>query len=76
MVVTLPPDLAAALDQLARQRQTEVESLVLEAVREKYGPLPTVPTPQDDWQRLVLSAASDCGVALPDEAFGSEALYE
>lgn len=32
--------------------------------------------PQDDWERRLLEAASDCGVSLADEALRREALYD
>ena len=32
--------------------------------------------PQDDWERLLLSAASDCGVSLSDLALGRDEMYE
>lgn len=32
--------------------------------------------PRDEWERLLLSAASDCGVALSNEALSSEGLYD
>lgn len=31
---------------------------------------------QDEWERLVLSAGSHCGVSLSHEALSSEGLYE
>jgi hypothetical protein len=51
--------------------------------RESTGPenAPPVPNkhslqPRDEWERRLLSAASDCGVALSNEALSSEGLYE
>lgn len=32
--------------------------------------------PQDEWERRLFTAATDCGVALSHEAVGSEGLYE
>jgi hypothetical protein len=32
--------------------------------------------PQDEWQRRLRQAASDCGVSLSDEAVSSEGIYE
>lgn len=32
--------------------------------------------PQDDWQRRLRQAASDCGISLPDSALSSEGIYE
>ena len=32
--------------------------------------------PGDEWERRLLTAATDCGVALSHEALSSEGLYE
>lgn len=32
--------------------------------------------PQDDWERRLREAASDCGVSPPDEALSREELYD
>jgi hypothetical protein len=74
MVIVPAPDLASALAELARQKNVTPESLALAALRERFlaGP----PVPQDEWERRLLSAASDCGVSLSNEALSSEGLYE
>jgi predicted DNA-binding antitoxin AbrB/MazE fold protein len=33
-------------------------------------------SPPDQWERLVLGLAMDCGISLPDSAVSSEGLYE
>jgi len=49
--------------------------LVLNALRERF--LAVAPLePRDDWERRLLEAATDCGVALSDEDVSSEGLYE
>jgi hypothetical protein len=74
MVISLSPELEAALRDLARRRGVHPESLALEALREHF--LASAPLPADEWERRLLSAASDCGVSLPHGALTSESLYE
>jgi predicted transcriptional regulator len=75
MVITLEPDLEAVLNQLARTQGVEPEHLALQALRERFlRPVP--PIKQDEWERDVLAAGSDCGVSLSNEAVSSEGLYD
>jgi predicted DNA-binding antitoxin AbrB/MazE fold protein len=32
--------------------------------------------PRDEWERLLRSLATDCGVSLPNSALGREELYD
>lgn len=76
MVITVGPDLEAALKDQARKQGVSPEVLALEALREQFlEPAPQL-QPQDEWERRLLGAASDCGVSLSDEALGREELYE
>lgn len=76
MVITLGPELEAALNELARRQGVTPEVLALNALRERFL-TPTQPvSPQDEWERRLLGAASDCGVSLPHSAVSSEGLYE
>jgi hypothetical protein len=76
MVITLEPDLAAALNDQAHQQGVAPEVLALNALRERFL-APAVPVqPRDEWERRLLGAATDCGVALSHAAVGSEGLYE
>jgi hypothetical protein len=76
LVISLPPEVEAALNELARQQGVAPEALVIDALRGRLG----VPTwaiePRDDWERLILQAGTNCGVSLPHEALSSEGLYE
>jgi hypothetical protein len=76
MVITLPKQLAVAVDEQAKRRGVSPENLAIEAIRDRY--LPKVPpvVPQDEWERRLFSAAIDCGVSVPDEALSSEGLYD
>jgi hypothetical protein len=76
MVITLGPELEAALDEQARRRGVAGEVLVLDALRERFlAPAPPV-RPQDEWERRLLGLAKDCGVSLSDAALSRKALYE
>ena len=76
MVITLDSNLEFALNDMARQRGIAPEILALDALRQRFlSPVPRV-QPQDDWERRLLGAAKDCGVALSHESVSSEGLYE
>ena len=75
MVITLDPDLEAALKELARIRGLAPEVLVIEVLRERLLVSADL-EPQDEWERGLLTAARECGVSLPDSALSSEGLYE
>jgi len=76
MVISLSPELDTALTHLADEQGTTVEEIANKALKEKFLAPPAKVQPQDDWERLLFSAASDCGVALSHEAVSSEGLYE
>lgn len=76
MVITLGPDLAAALNQLARKQGIAPELLALNALRERFLAPALKVQPRDEWGRDLLAAATDCGVSLSNEAVSSEGLYE
>ena len=67
MVITLTPQLEAALSEQARRRGVAPETLALEALRERFLPAPAL-EPRDEWERRLLGLAKDCGVSLSDEA--------
>jgi hypothetical protein len=75
MVITLGPELEAALKEQARRQGVTPEELALNALRQHFlGAAP--PQPRDEWERRLLGLAKDCGVSLPDWAVSREALYE
>jgi hypothetical protein len=76
MVITLGPELEAAVSELARRRGVAPEVLVLNLLRERFLDTASPLQPQDEWERRLLSAASDCGVSLSNESVSSEGLYE
>ncbi len=75
MVITLGPDLEAALSDAARKEGVSPEVLALNALRERFLGHAEL-QPRDDWERGLLEAARECGVSLPDWALSSEGLYD
>jgi hypothetical protein len=76
MVITLVPELDAALKEQARRQGIAPEELALNALKERFlGPALSI-QPQDEWERRLLSAATDCGTSLTHEAVSSEGIYE
>jgi hypothetical protein len=80
MTITLTADIEQAIAEQAQRRGTTPESLILEALREKFiASRPTAPLPpqlRDDWERMLLSVGTSCAVSLPPEAVSSEGLYD
>jgi hypothetical protein len=76
MVITLGPDLEAALGKVAHTQGVAPETLALDALRERFLAAPVRLQPRDEWERGLLNAARDCGVSLPDSALSSEGLYD
>ena len=76
MVITLEPELEAALKQAALRRGVAPDPLVLDALRQRFlhGAAPAVP--HDEWELRLLGMARECGVSLPDTALSRQALYE
>jgi hypothetical protein len=76
MVITLTPELEAALKDLARRRGVAPEVLALDALRDRLGLVRDAVEPRDEWEHSLLHVATNCGVSLPHEALSSEGLYE
>jgi hypothetical protein len=76
MVITLGPDLEAALNQAAGERGIAPEALAIDALRERFLDGSASIQTRDDWERGILGLAKDCGVSLPDSAVSSEGIYE
>ncbi len=75
MVVTLNPQLEAALKEKADQQGMAPEDLVVRIIRDYFLSSPR-PEPQDEWERGLLAAAREWGVSFSNSALGSEGLYE
>ena len=76
MVIHVPSQLEAALEELSRRRGVTPEVLALEALQERFLPKGPAVEPRDEWERRLFGAAIDCGVSVPDSALSSEGLYE
>lgn len=75
MVITLDPELEAALSQLARREGIDAEVLALKALRDRFLAAPAI-EPRDEWERGLLAVARQCGVSLSNAALSSEGLYD
>ena len=75
MVLTLDPQLEAALNEQARARGVAPDALALSVLRERFLAAAAL-QPRDEWERGLLAAGRDCGVSLPDSALSSEGLYD
>ncbi len=76
MVIKLAPNLEATLNELARQQGISPEELALNTIRQHLLGRSAQIQPQDEWERRLLGAASDCGVALSHDAVSSDGLYD
>ncbi|HEY7331000.1 MAG TPA: hypothetical protein VH592_25410 [Gemmataceae bacterium] len=75
MVITLDPELEAALNEVARYKGIAPEALALNVLRERILSMAEL-IPRDEWERELLELAIDCGVSLPDWAVSSEGIYD
>jgi hypothetical protein len=76
MVITLSPELEAALNERARRPGVAPEVLALEALRDRFLAPARPDESRDEWERRPRGAATDCGVSLSDAAVSSEGIYE
>ena len=76
MVITLTPQLEAALAEQSRRRGVAPEVLALDTLRDRFLPQGREIEPRDEWEQKLFGAALDCGVSLPDAALSSDGLYE
>jgi hypothetical protein len=75
MIITLDPELEAALIESARRQGIAPEVLALNTLRERFLTLALL-EPRDDWERGLRALAKDCGVSLSNEALSREELYD
>jgi hypothetical protein len=75
MVITLGPELEAALSEQARRQGLTPEALALNVLRERLLAA-ALPQPRDEWEQRLLALAKNCGVSLSDESVSRGALYE
>ena len=65
----------AGIDHL-RQRQRRPVATELAEVEGREHPPGESFAPQDEWERILLGLATDCGVSLSHSALSSEGMYE
>jgi predicted transcriptional regulator len=75
MVITLDPELEAAISELAGRQGVAAEVLAVNALRERFLAAACL-QPRDEWERGLLAAARECGVSLSDASLSSEGLYD
>src|SRR5436309_10879793 len=68
MVLTLDPQLAAALNEMVRQQGIPAKTLAIKVLRDRFLGPARVAEPRDDWERRRRAVAADCGVSMPDAA--------
>ena len=76
MEINLPPQLEAVLSEQAQRRGVAPEVVAVDALREWFLPRVPLVEPQDEWERRLFGAATDCGVTVSHEALSSDGLYE
>jgi hypothetical protein len=76
MVITLGPELQAALSEAARRRGIAPETLAVNVLQERFLARAATLEPRDEWERGLLDAVRPWGVSLPDAALSSEGLYD
>ena len=76
MVIKLSPELEAALNESARRQGVAPEVLANTVLRERFLPSCASFVSRDEWERILLGLATDCGVSLPHSALSSEGLYD
>lgn len=76
MGITLDPELEAAVNEAARRQGVSPEAVVLNALRQRFLGKAPADEPRDEWERRLRDAATDCGVAVSNEALSSEGLYD
>lgn len=76
MIITLGPELEAALNETARRQGIAPDALAVHILRERLLGASRTIQPRDEWERRLLGAAVDCGVSLSNAALSSEGLYE
>lgn len=76
MTITLSADVEASLQKTAQERNLSPEQLAEELIRNGLGIRKPPFEPRDEWERRLLSIATDCGISLSDEALSREEMYD
>ena len=75
MVISIEPELEAALRTIAQRKGVSPEAFAMQALRDGIQKSETLLSPRDDWERRLIAIASDCGVSLPHSALGRDGIY-
>lgn len=75
MTVRLTHEIFASLIAEAERRGTSPAAVARAVLSEHLPPAPDY-MPRDDWERRLREIATDCGVALSDDALSREELYD
>jgi len=76
MMITIGPELQAALAAAAARHGTDPETLAVETLRGTFVPMMPQPMTDEEWIKGLRGAAIDCGVSLSDEDVSREAMYD
>ncbi len=76
MLISVEPDLELALNNFAKRAGLTAEALARNTLRERFLTTACRLEPQDDWERLLSSAATECGVSLSNASLGREEMYD
>ena len=63
MVITLGPELESALNKFAQEKGIAPEQAALSVLRQRLLAWDDRLEPHNEWERRLLSIASDCGIA-------------
>ncbi len=75
MTLHLSSELATALIESARRLGVDPETLAIRVLRERFLADASTVNPCDEWEARLLTAATDCGVSVPNSALSSDELY-
>ena len=75
MVITLEPELEAALNDVALRRGSRRVACPRRA-RQRFLRSHLAVVPDDEWEQRLLGMTRECGVSLPDTALSRQSLYE
>lgn len=76
MMIEINAELEVALQESAKKKGMSAEALARQILGEKLKKNRKPFEPQADWEKLLMSAASDCGVSPPNSAFTRDELYD
>ena len=76
MVLTIGPELEAALQEQSKRRGIAIDRLALDALRDQFIPKQPKIMSHDEWLARLDAISTDCGMSLSDEALSRDNLYD